>query len=330
MDDLEMEVHTMATDTLPLADMQVFAKVVAQHSFAGAARQLQLTTSAVSRSVGRLEAQLGVKLLHRTTRSLSLTDVGAAVHADCVHMLTSAEQALARAAAHRQQPQGILRINAPLVFGDWWLAPLLPGFCAQWPDVQVQLTMRDSMVDLVAEGLDLAIRISTADALPPHLVARPLMGMRYLLVAHPSYLQAHPPIAEPTDLLTHSCMSLGYGPFQNQVELTPVDALQTESVKLRLNTPITIASSHGMLQTLKHSPRAGIALMADFIANDHIQRGELVQVLPHWQLTGSYAPRTVYAIYASGSLMAPKLRAMLDYLQIQVNSTLPPPTPSQT
>ena len=305
----------MHTSTLPLADMQVFAQVVAHRSFAGAARQLQLTTSAVSRSVGRLESQLGVKLLHRTTRALSLTEVGAAVHADCLQMLHSAEQAVSRAAAHRQQPQGVLRIDAPLVFGDWWLAPLLPGFCAQWPDVQVQLGMRDSMADLTAEGLDLVIRITTADALPPALVARPLRPVRYVLVAHPAYVQAQLPVSQPQDLLAHPCMSLGYGPFQNLVELVPVQDPSAPPTKLRLNTPITIASSLGLLQALQQPGSRGIALVADFIAQAHINNASLVQVLPDWQLAGSYAPRMAYAVYAPGPHIPPKLRAMLDYLQ---------------
>ena len=308
----------MHTEPLPLADMQVFAQVVAQRSFAAAARQLRLTTSAVSRSVGRLESQLGVKLLHRTTRSLSLTEVGAAVHADCLLMLHNAELAVSRAAAHRQQPQGMLRINAPLVFGDWWLAPLLPGFCALWPDVQVQLSMSDTMADLTAEGLDLAIRITSAEALPPAMVARPLQRVDYVLVAHPAYLQAQPPstqIAQPHDLLAHPCMSLGYGPFQNLVELVPTDDTAATHTKLRLNTPITIASSHGLLQALQHGTSAGIALMADFVARDYLASGSLVQVLPGWQLAGSYAPRMAYAVYAPGPHIPPKLRAMLDYLQ---------------
>lgn len=317
----------MTTDTLPLADMQVFVQVVAQHSFAGAARQLRLTTGAVSRSVGRLESALGVKLLHRTTRSLSLTEVGAAVHADCLLMLHSAEQAVSRATAHRQQPQGILRINAPLVFGDWWLAPLLPGFCARFPEVQVQLSMSDTMADLTAEGLDLAIRITAVDALPPAMVARPLRRVGYVLVAHPAYLQSRLPITQPQDLLAHPCMSLGYGPFQNLVELVPADMPTAAPTKLRLNTPITIASSQGLLHALLHNAVAGIALMADFVASSHLANGSLLPVLPGWQLAGSYAPRMAYAIHAPGPHIPPKLRAMLDYLQSQTAIQAMPGTP---
>ena len=306
----------MANDPLPLADMQVFAQVVAQRSFAGAARQLRQTTGAVSRSIGRLEAQLGVKLLHRTTRSLSLTEVGAAVHADCLQMLHNAELAVSRAAAHRQQPLGVLRISAPAVFGDEWLAPLLPGFCQQWPDVQVQLAVSDTMADLTAQGLDLAIRITPAHNLPPGMVARPLLATGFVLMTTPGYLQQHPAIHSPADLQPHRFMSLGYGPFQNLVELLPPGAsADAPPTKLRLNTPITIASSRGLLQALLQPAPAGIALMADFIAHRYIANGSLVQVLPDWQLAGSYAPRMAWAVYAPGPHIPPKLRAMLDHLQ---------------
>ena len=304
---------------LPLAEMQVYAEVVRQRGFAAAARELRLTTSAVSRSVGRLEQQLGVKLLHRTTRSLSLTEIGAEVHDACTQMLLGAEQAVARASSHRQQPQGQLRISAPVVFGDLWFAPLLPRFCSLWPDVRVQLSMSDTMVDLAAQGIDLAIRITTHDALAPHMVAMPLRPIRYVLVAHPAYLASQPTITEPNDLLAHRCVSLGYGAFQNQVELTPLQRNRKgEShapVRVQLNTPLTIASSLGIAQALLSAPQAGIGLVADFVAQPATAAGRLVEVLPTWQLTGSYAPRTAYAVHAPGPHIPPKLRAMLDFLR---------------
>lgn len=310
---------TMNYDALPLADLEVFAHVVDRSGFAAAARELGLTTSAVSRSVGRLELRLGVKLLHRTTRALSLTEVGAEVHEASKQMLQSAEEAVALASAHRQQPQGVLRVSAPAVFGDLWLAPLLPRFCALWPDVHVQISMSDAMVDLNAQGIDLAIRISTHEALPQSLVAHPLREVRYLLVAHADYFKTHPRIKSPTDLAEHRCMSLGYGAFQNIVEFIPADAVHAPAmqppVKVRLNTPLTIASSLGLLHALCSDAQTGIGLIVDFVAEPAIAAGQIVQVLPHWQLTGSYAPRTAYAVHAPGPRIPPKLRAMLDFLQ---------------
>ncbi|QNP50585.1 LysR family transcriptional regulator [Diaphorobacter aerolatus] len=311
---------------MPLADLEVFAHVVARSGFAAAAREMGLTTSAVSRSIGRLELRLGVKLLHRTTRALSLTEVGSEVHEACMQMLMNAEQAVAMASAHRQQPQGVLRISAPVVFGDLWLAPLLPRFCSQWPDVHVQLGMSDAMVDLNAQGIDLAIRISTHEALPLSLVAQPLREVRYLLVAHRDYFETHPPLKSPADLSRHRCMTLGYGAFQNAVEFVPADASEASvappPVKIRLNTPLTIASSVGLVQALCSDADTGIGLVVDVVAEPAIAAGRLVQVLPRWQLTGGYAPRMAYAVHAPGPRIPPKLRAMLDFLQAVTKSSI--------
>ncbi len=317
----------MNYDGLPLADLEVFAHVVQRRGFAAAARELGLTTSAVSRAIGRLELRLGVKLLHRTTRALSLTEVGAEVHEACTQMLHSAQEAVSLAAAHRQQPQGVLRISAPVVFGDVWLAPLLPRFCSQWTDVHVQLSMSDAMVDLHAQGIDLAIRISTHEALAQSLVAHALRDVRYLLVAHPTYLAAHPQLNSPADLSAHRCMTLGYGAFQHMVELVPAEASSDSSVapppvKVHLNTPLTISSSLGLFHALRSDAQAGIGLVVDFVAEPAIAAGQLVQVLPQWQLSGSYAPRTAWAVYAPGPRIPPKLRAMLDFLLAHSKSAI--------
>ena len=304
----------MAPDSLPLADMQVFVQVVQQRSFARAAGVLQLTTSAVSRSVHRLEQKLGVKLLQRSTRALSLTEVGSEVFAQCLHMLESAEHAVSLAAAHRQQPQGTLRISAPAMLGELWLAPRLPAFCAQWPEVHVQVDITDALADLHADGIDLAIRISTVEALAPGLVAQPLFPVRYLIVAHPDYLARSAAITQPQDLPQHPCMSLGYGAFQNLVDMQHIAT--GENQRICLHTPLTLSSSLALLQALT-AGRTGLGLMVDFVAQPAISRGELVQVLPDWSLLGNYAPRTAYAVFAPGPHIPPKLRAMLDYLQGQ-------------
>ena len=199
----------MEHPTLLMNEMQVFARVVEQQSFAGAARQMGLTTSAVSRSVARLEHQLGIKLLNRTTRSLSLTDAGAEVHAGCLRLMHEAEQLQSLASQHREQPHGLLRISAPAVFGEMWLAPRIPAYCERWPEVQVQLSSTDDWVDLVADRIDLAIRIAEPGLITPGLVARPLVPVRYRLVASPAYLEKNAPITEPQDLLAHRFISLG-------------------------------------------------------------------------------------------------------------------------
>lgn len=297
---------------MPLDEMLVFARVVEHQSFAGAARQLGLTTSAVSRSVGRLEAHFGLRLLQRTTRSLSLTEAGAEIHQACLRLVADAQAVQALAGQLRQQPRGLLKISAPAVLGDIWLSPLLPGFCARWPEVQVQVDMTDRMVDLVAEGLDLGLRISVPGQIAPGLVARPLKTIRYVLVATPGYLARHAQIMEPGQLLAHPFISLGYGQFQNEVELRPLHPAAAPAMRLLVDTPITIASSLGIIHALQQGP--GIGVVADFAAQAALQAGQLAPVLPGWALCGKYAPRVVHAVYAPTRHVPLKLRALIDYL----------------
>lgn len=302
----------MPDTAMPLDEMLVFARVVEHQSFAGAARQLGLTTSAVSRSVGRLEAHFGLRLLQRTTRSLSLTEAGAEIHQACLRLVEDAQAVQALAGQLRQQPRGLLKISAPAVLGDLWLSPLLPGFCARWPEVQVQVDMTDRMVDLVAEGLDLGLRISVPGQIAPGLVARPLKTIRYVLVATPGYLARHAQITEPGQLLAHPFISLGYGQFQNEVELRPLHPAAAPATRLLVNTPITIASSLGIIHALQQGP--GIGVVADFAAQTALQAAQLAPVLPGWALCGKYAPRVVHAVYAPTRHVPLKLRALIDYL----------------
>lgn len=297
---------------MPLDEMLVFARVVEHQSFVGAARQLGLTTSAVSRSVGRLEAHFGLRLLQRTTRSLSLTEAGAEIHQACLRLVADAQAVQALAGQLRQQPRGLLKISAPAVLGDIWLSPLLPGFCARWPEVQVQVDMTDRMVDLVAEGLDVGLRISVPGQIAPGLVARPLKTIRYVLVSTPGYLARHAQITEPAQLLAHPFISLGYGQFQNEVELRPLQPAAAPATRLLVDTPITIASSLGIIHALQQGP--GIGVVADFAAQAALQAGQLAPVLPGWALCGKYAPRVVHAVYAPTRHVPLKLRALIDYL----------------
>ena len=302
----------MEHPTLLMNEMQVFARVVEQQSFAGAARQMGLTTSAVSRSVARLEHQLGIKLLNRTTRSLSLTDAGAEVHAGCLRLMHEAEQLQSLASQHREQPHGLLRISAPAVFGEMWLAPRIPAYCECWPEVQVQLSITDDWVDLVADRIDLAIRIAEPGLITPGLVARPLVPVRYRLVASPAYLEKNAPITEPRDLLAHRFISLGFGQFKNEIELTPNASHTGSATRLLVQTPLTIASSWGIACAATQG--LGIGVAADFAVHGVLQTGALVPVLPDWSLTGKYAPRVAHAVYAPTRHVPPKIRALIDHL----------------
>jgi DNA-binding transcriptional LysR family regulator len=314
----------MPTDTLLVNEMLVFAKVVELRSFAAAARQLGLTTSAVSRSVGRLEAHWGVRLLHRTTRTLSLTELGAEVHAGCVQLAHTARDVHAVAGHYGDTPRGTVRMTAPTVFGELWLAAQLPALRQRWPEVQVAMQLSDHMVDLTEQGLDLAVRIARPEHLPQHMVARALRPVRYIAVASPQYLRTlGTPLEHPgqLDALARQhrvqCISLGYGDFQNLLQWLPRDAEPSTAatanpIVTELPAPLNVASSMGItVLALQHQ---GIGLVADFAAQSALDDGSLVRVLPGWQLTGGYAPRTAYALYMPSRHVPLKVRAMIDHL----------------
>ena len=309
----------MTTEPLLVSEMLVFAKVVELRSFAAAARQLGLTTSAVSRSVGRLEAYWGVRLLNRTTRSLSLTELGAEVYAGCAQLTATARDVHATAGHYADTPRGTVRITAPVVFGDSWLAAQLPSFRQRWPDVQLSVSLSDHALDLTEQGLDLAIRITTAQQLPPAMVARALRPVRYIAVATPQYLhdlQMHlgAALERPAQLQTLAnanqvqCIALGYGGFQNRM----LWQQGAEQIELELPCPVSMASSTGILSlALQHQ---GVGLMADFAAAASLASGALQLLLPKWELAGSYGPRMAYALYQPSRHVPLKVRALIDHL----------------
>lgn len=288
-----------------LKEMAIFAQVVDSGGFSAAARHLGITTSAVSRHVSRLEAHLGGRLLLRTTRALSLTELGQQVHAACARMLSTAREVHAMAGSYSARPNGVIRVSAPVVFGQTWLAPRLPGFLDAYPEVDVRLTLVDRTVDLAEDGVDLAIRI--ARELAPGLAARPLCAMRYVLVASPAYLELRGAPATPDELPTHRCCYLGYGSFGADW------TLRRGHTVTRIQAPgrITINNSAAIVALAETG--GAIGLVPDFAAAAALASGRLRQVLPDWEFDQPYTG-SVHAVYTPGRHVALKVRALIDYL----------------
>lgn len=288
-----------------LREMAIFAQVVDSGSFSAAARHLALTTSAVSRHVSRLEAHMGGRLLHRTTRSLALTELGRQVHDGCARMLSTAREIHALAGSYSARPNGVIRVTAPVVLGQVWLAPRLPRFLALYPEVDLRLTLVDRLVDLVGEGYDLGIRI--AHQLAPGLAARPLGEMRYILVAAPAYLAARGEPQQPQALAGHDCIHFGYASHGDRWSLQRGAVRHSVPVTSRL----TIDNSAAILGAVECG--AGIGLVTDFSARAAIDAGTVRQVLPEWELCAPYAG-AVHAVYMPGPHLALKVRVLIDYL----------------
>jgi DNA-binding transcriptional LysR family regulator len=283
-------------------EMQAFVAVVDAGSFVRAAEALELSKTAVSRLVGDLEARLGTRLMHRTTRKFSLTPEGEVFHERCRQLLEGVAEAEAELSAHSGEAIGRLRINVPVTFGLLHLAPLWPAFMALHPNVELDVTLNDRLVDLIDEGYDLAVRVARLQS--SSLVSRPLTSTRMVLCASPKYLQRHGTPAHPADLAHHAViaytlLSMGDrwefdGP-QGPVSVTVVP-------RLRTNSGDTCCAA-----ALQHQ---GFVLQPTFLVGPHLATGALVEVLPQYRSV----ELGVYAVYPSRKHLTPKVRVLIDFL----------------
>lgn len=283
-------------------EMQVFAAVVDAGSFVRAAEALQMSKTAVSRLLAELEARLGVRLLHRTTRRLSLTVEGEVFHARCKELLAGVEEAEAEVTARADEAVGALRLNVPVSFGLLHLAPLWPAFIAQHPRVALDVTLTDRIVDLVEEGYDLAIRIAQLPA--SSLVSRKLSSTRLVLCASPGYLRRRGMPTRLAEIAQHAV--LAYTLLAMGEHWAFEGPQGPESVKvnpiMRSNSGDTCCAA-----ALQHQ---GIVLQPSFMVGHHLRTGTLVEILPEYRCL----ELGVYAVYASRKHVTPKVRVLIDFL----------------
>jgi DNA-binding transcriptional LysR family regulator len=283
-------------------EMQAFVEVVNAGSFIRAAESLNLSKTTVSRLVGDLETRLGVRLMHRTTRKLSLTQEGEVFHERCKSLLDGVGEAEAEITAHAGEALGQLRINVPVSFGTMHLARLWPAFMALHPKVVLEVTMTDRLVDLVDEGYDLAVRIAR---LPDSsLVSRKLASTRMLLCASPEYLRKHGTPAHPSDIAQHAVMAYTLLSTGEQWNFEgPEGPVSVKVVpRMRSNSGDTCCTA-----ALQHQ---GIVLQPSFLVGAHLRSGALVEVLPQYRAISL----GIYAVYPSRKHLTPKVRVLVDFL----------------
>lgn len=282
--------------------MRVFVSVVERNGFSAAADALDISTAAVTRQVAALEKRLSTRLLNRTTRRVSPTSAGAAYYQRCVQLLAEFDELEASVGAQALQPSGRLRINAPVSYGIARLGALLPAYSARYPQVELDLQLSDRLVDMVEEGFDLAIRITRQPA--PNLIARHLAQVRVRLCAAPSYLARRGTPASPQDLTAHECLSYTYS--------AAGEAMQLQGPQGEVNIALQphLRANNG--EVLREAAIAGMGIIAqpDFIIDQALADGRLVPVLPEWEVPAI----GIYAVYASRSHLAPKVRSFIDYL----------------
>src|SRR5215475_14434525 len=200
-----------------LRAFEVFATVVGQGSFTRAADKLETSPANVTRYVNELEASLGARLLNRTSRRLSVTETGKTLYDRALSILEEVAEAEAIASSAAMQPRGRLRINAPLSFGILHLAPLWPRFMARYPDIELDISLVDRLVDLVDEGFDLAVRISRGGS--PTLISRKLAAVHHFICASPDYITRHGAPQTPEDLRNHACIAYAHSASVNEWRL---------------------------------------------------------------------------------------------------------------
>lgn len=282
--------------------MRTFIATVDANGFAAAARVLRVPRSKVSKQMQALEESLGVQLLHRTTRSLHLTEAGCEYYEACRELLASLEEAEQRARSGLAEVQGVLRVNAPMSFGLCRLGPLLPQFHALYPKVELQLVLSDQQVDPIKGGFDVTIRIaSLADS---SLVARHLSPAPRVLVASPGYLARHGMPESPKDLASHQCLNYGY--LQSGVSLQLSNGKDVQ----RVHVTGPLNANNGDLLAQAAEAGMGIALLPLFIVEKALADGRLVQVLDEWEAP----PISINAVYPSARRVPLKTRAFLDFL----------------
>ncbi|MDD0809557.1 LysR family transcriptional regulator [Curvibacter sp. RS43] len=286
-----------------LRQIEAFTAVVQHGSFVKAADRLNLSKAVISRLVLELESQLGTRLLNRTTRRLSLTDSGSAYFERCKQILDDLAEANAEASATSAKPTGRLRINAPLSFGNLHLAPLWGEFLKLYPEVELEITLNDRMVDLVDEGFDLAVRIGRLQA--TSMVSRRLASDRMVLCASPGYLARAEPITCLQDLARHSVMAYSYASWGDTWTFETAEG-QSETVTVK---PRFWANSGDTCRAAALADQ-GIVLQPAFLVGEDVRLGHLVPVLPQYQRP----PLDIHAVYPSRKHLSSKVRAMVDFL----------------
>jgi len=283
-------------------EMATFVAVVNEGSFIRAAEARGLSKAAISRQLNDLEHRLGVRLLHRTTRRLSLTAEGQAFYARCRELLLSVDEAETEITSQSRAPSGSLRVNAPLTFGVLHLAPLWGRFADLYPKVSLEVTLVDRLVDLVDEGYDLAIRITaTPDAA---LVSRKLASTRLVLCASPTYLQRHGTPTRPAELAEHRAIVYTYWSGGDEWEFTGPDGLETVHVNARIHT------NNGDTCRLAALEHQGMILQPDFIVGEDLQRGTLVELMPRYRVM----ELDICAVFPTRKFLPLKVRRLIDFL----------------
>lgn len=297
-----------------LQDLEVFVQVVNSGNFAKAAVALDINPSAISRRISQLEDQLGVRLFNRTTRSLSLTEVGERYFNRCLRILADLEEADREAKQHSEAPQGSLHVSCSTMFAHRHLLTWIPEFLTHYPRLSIQLVLTDDVIDIVGEGIDVAIRVSElADS---SLITRRLVSDRRIICASPAYLDRYGTPKTPDDLADHNCLALNaYKTTLNQWRFRDPVGLREISVGGNFTVNSGVALYEAVLAGL------GIGRVTMFLANQALRSGQLIRILSEYEEESDVG---IYAIFPSSRYLLPKVQCFIEFLVKRCLETMTP------
>jgi DNA-binding transcriptional LysR family regulator len=285
-----------------LTGMAVFAKVVETGTFTGAAQAMGLSKGAVSKQIAKLEDRLGARLLNRTTRRSSLTEVGAAFYERCRRIVAEAEEAELAVTRLHAEPRGTLRVNLPMSFGMIHMADALPDFMAAYPEISLDVTLDDRVVNVVDEGYDVVIRIT--DLPDSSLIARRIAPFRIATCASSAYWDAHGRPKHPGDLRNHACLLYSYLSNLNEWRYRGPDG----PFAVRVDGPMR--GNNGDLLRAAAVAGLGVVRSPTFIVGCDLVEGRLEQVLAEYEDDD----RGIYAVYPHNRHLSAKVRAFVDFM----------------
>ena len=295
-----------------LEAMRTFVRVVDSGGFSAAARQLAVAVSSVTRQIDALEAELGAQLLRRSTRAVILTDAGETYYAQATRILDDLDELHRSLGGLDAAPRGLLRVTLPVAFGRLHVAPHVPAFLAQYPDLELDLLMSDAVTNLVEANADLAVRIGGTD--DPGLVARKLAPHHRVVCASPAYLEEHGTPTSPADLASHRCLTFAYGSRQKSWRFRRNGKVE----EVRVRGPLHANNAEVLCTAAVQS--VGLVLMATWLVSDAIRRKHLVAVLTDHEASPGSFDSDIHAMFPPSRRSSLKVRCFIDFFQKQFGS----------
>lgn len=296
---------------MDLNALTLFVEVAQAGSFANVARHRNIDPSSVSRSIAGLEDALGFRLFQRTTRRLALTEAGANYLGRIAPMVDELNQAAASALDLSKAPSGTLRVTASVSYGHMVVVPLIPSFRRLYPDISIDLELTDTNVDLIAERIDVAIRLGLRPDMD--VICAKLADTTYRVCASPEYLKTHGVPALPRDLSSHACLRFPFPGFHTSWKFKPADG---EVIDVPVDGPITASNALALRQLAVDGQ--GLVLLADWMVDIAIADGSLVDLFPDYAVTAADFGTGVWMLYPSRSYLPSKVRVFLDFLRQNV------------